>query len=258
MELFQDVLEKGLVGGGVGLIVGVILMIVRAKRKPRAAIIGIVVVVLSLVSLQYAWDQLKTSYEPGHFTENFRSNFITGCSTPCVEKGYLLDECDSYCSCTLVELSKVLNYNDMKAISRGSASEAIMTVVHETQQMCLKPLLYAAGETCIKGSTELNGLLKRETHPGRPNYESVEKGDEPETGFYLYLDAPVCIEGFGEGVFIESDIMKLQLVIVDDRFWPVLREAMDTKVTVIGEPYVGLTGHYHARGALEVTDIRIR
>jgi len=41
----------------------------------------------------------------------------------------------------------------------------------------------------------LQGVLRRHTFPGVPNYESVKAGDEPETGFYLHLARPVCTTG---------------------------------------------------------------
>jgi hypothetical protein len=40
---------------------------------------------------------------------------------------------------------------------------------------------------------ELGGVLRREIHPGRPNYESVAAGDEAETGYYVPLTQAICI-----------------------------------------------------------------
>lgn len=41
----------------------------------------------------------------------------------------------------------------------------------------------------------LEGSLIERTYPGRPNYENVEKGDEPEVVQILVLDHPVCVDG---------------------------------------------------------------
>jgi hypothetical protein len=51
----------------------------------------------------------------------------------------------------------------------------------------------AAPPKCLDYGGEmvaLTGKLHRATFPGRPDYESIADGDEPETGFYLTLAAP--------------------------------------------------------------------
>src|SRR5579863_8531378 len=39
----------------------------------------------------------------------------------------------------------------------------------------------------------LSGTLVRKTFPGPPNYESVKKGDKPETSWFLDLPESVCV-----------------------------------------------------------------
>lgn len=39
----------------------------------------------------------------------------------------------------------------------------------------------------------LSGTLVRKTFPGPPNYESVKKGDRPETSWFLDLQESVCV-----------------------------------------------------------------
>src|SRR5689334_25182997 len=39
----------------------------------------------------------------------------------------------------------------------------------------------------------LSGTLVRKTFPGPPNYESVKKGDKPETNWFLELSAGLCL-----------------------------------------------------------------
>ena len=38
----------------------------------------------------------------------------------------------------------------------------------------------------------LSGRVERRVYPGRPNYESVRAGDEPDTVYVLRLNAPLC------------------------------------------------------------------
>jgi hypothetical protein len=40
----------------------------------------------------------------------------------------------------------------------------------------------------------LSGTLVRKTFPGPPNYDSVKKGDKPETGWFLDLPENVCVK----------------------------------------------------------------
>jgi hypothetical protein len=41
-------------------------------------------------------------------------------------------------------------------------------------------------------SAALSGRVIRRVYPGRPNYESVKAGDEPDTVFVLQLLKPLC------------------------------------------------------------------
>ena len=40
----------------------------------------------------------------------------------------------------------------------------------------------------------LSGTLVRKTFPGPPNYDSVKKGDKPETVWFLDLREDVCVK----------------------------------------------------------------
>jgi hypothetical protein len=48
---------------------------------------------------------------------------------------------------------------------------------------------------CFEYETDvkLTGTIKRETFPGPPEWESVEKGDEPLIYWILHLDKPICM-----------------------------------------------------------------
>lgn len=97
----------------------------------------------------------------------------------------------------------------------------------------------------------LTGFLSLETYPGRPNYTSVEKGDEPETGYYLLLANPACVEGvsYETAKTLPIDgIEKLQLNVSSFQLRAKIKKLHDNKarVVVTGKPYIGITGHYHA------------
>jgi hypothetical protein len=47
-------------------------------------------------------------------------------------------------------------------------------------------------------SVALRGTVIRRVYPGRPNYESVQHGDEPDTVFVLRLITPICTLASGE------------------------------------------------------------
>lgn len=60
----------------------------------------------------------------------------------------------------------------------------------------------------------LTGTMTPKTFPGRPNYESIEKGDEPETFWILDLAEPICTNE-GRNPFLnpaEQDVSNLQLL----------------------------------------------
>lgn len=97
----------------------------------------------------------------------------------------------------------------------------------------------------------LLGELSLETYAGRPNYESVEQGDEAETGYYLLLQNSICVEGTNHETGKSSPIFgikKLQLSINS----PQLRSEVNKlyrgrhRVIVTGTTHLGATGHYHA------------
>ncbi len=53
----------------------------------------------------------------------------------------------------------------------------------------------------------VSGKLTRQTFPGRPNFESVARGDEPETYFVLRLDHAACVRANpvdDQSVFVPS------------------------------------------------------
>ena len=96
--------------------------------------------------------------------------------------------------------------------------------------------------------TVAQGILRRKTFPGPPNYEDIAKGDEPETGFYLELARPLCVKGEqGEeaGYGPIEDVSLLQLILDKDGY-DRYREHLDQPVTISGGLSPGFNGHHHA------------
>ena len=97
------------------------------------------------------------------------------------------------------------------------------------------------------------GKLERRTYPGRPNYESVARGDEAETGFYLILRTGVCTNGVvGAGETEPKANVKLVQLILDQAGYDALRPRLGTTIRVEGKLFGQISGHHHAPLLLEV------
>lgn len=96
--------------------------------------------------------------------------------------------------------------------------------------------------------TVVQGILRRRTFPGPPNFEDVAKGDEPETGFYLELAKPLCVRGEQgeEAGYGPIEGVSLLQLILDDAGYARLREHLDQSVTITGSLSPGFNGHHHA------------
>jgi hypothetical protein len=116
----------------------------------------------------------------------------------------------------------------------------------------------SVGSQCLDyepSIVQLTGTMKRVVFPGRPNYESVEEGDEPEPYWVLYLDSAICVNGDQKDDFkqAETNIKSLQLLIGDyDKY----RHLLGQKVTVKGMLTHGFTAHHHTPVMLGVRDIK--
>ena len=105
---------------------------------------------------------------------------------------------------------------------------------------------------CLKLGPEtviLSGKLERHTYPGRPNYEDIKKGDEPETGFYLSLKKPVCYVG-DELSDPKQNVSLVQLVL-DQKGYDELRPYLGKNIKLKGGLFGSHTGHHHAPILLE-------
>jgi len=98
----------------------------------------------------------------------------------------------------------------------------------------------------------MSGKLERQTFPGRPNFEDIEKGDEPETGFYLLLPEPVCtigdskIDATKSGVaYPQTNVLTVQLLL-DQSGYEKFRPLLGKAIIITGTLMAAHTGHHHA------------
>jgi hypothetical protein len=99
----------------------------------------------------------------------------------------------------------------------------------------------------------VEGKLVRRTYPGPPNYESVQQGDRPETGYYLELVAPTCV-GRGADSLLDpahASITAIQLVL-DSAGYARLRPRLGTVVRLEGTLFGAYSGHHHTEVLLGV------
>lgn len=106
---------------------------------------------------------------------------------------------------------------------------------------------------------ELTGTIGQQTFPGRPGYESIESGDEIETGWYFKLDRPIDVNNFkGEGGHEETpekNVKVLQLTSYADDIIASMPKLDGKKVTLKGQLFHAFSGHHHARVLMRIIAI---
>jgi hypothetical protein len=104
-------------------------------------------------------------------------------------------------------------------------------------------------------TVSLRGRIIRRTFPGPPNYESVKRGDQPETYWILHLDAPVCVTASADND-AESGVKDIQLILPPAgyaRFRKFVGQSI--RVDVRGKLLHAISGHHHTPVLLEAADI---
>ena len=101
----------------------------------------------------------------------------------------------------------------------------------------------------------LTGTLVSETHPGRPNYESVASGDEPETIWVLKPTGPVCVLAANAIDVAESGEIEIQLVL-DQGQYDKYRSLFGQSVTITDKLSHSHTGHHHKRLLLVTNEVK--
>jgi hypothetical protein len=116
------------------------------------------------------------------------------------------------------------------------------------------------GRECVVEDEEIIafGALSRETSPGPPNYESIDKGDKPETYWVLTTRDPItfCPLPAGNGKpHPVGSVDRLQLVLATEQ--PGLQQALIARYAVVrGKIFVAHTGHHHTAALVWVTELR--
>lgn len=116
-----------------------------------------------------------------------------------------------------------------------------------------------AAPPCLKYEpevVELKGKVKRVVFPGRPNYESVKAGDEPEPYYVLFLLKGVCVQGEPKNDInseTEKDIKSMQLMITDYKKY---RPLLGKNVIVKGQLMHAHTGHHHTNVLVQVESMK--
>ena len=112
----------------------------------------------------------------------------------------------------------------------------------------------ANDDQCLSYDSVANlvGTIVRATYPGPPNYESIEEGDEAETGLYLDLNEPVCTgEATDEVNEARSGVKRIQLVIASKDMYERLSALQGSIIALQGRLFSSITGHHHAPLLLE-------
>ncbi|MBV9493959.1 MAG: DUF4431 domain-containing protein [Acidobacteria bacterium] len=107
----------------------------------------------------------------------------------------------------------------------------------------------AVSTSCVgyePDTVSITGSLERRTYPGRPNYESVQQGDEPETGFYLRLANALCISRHLDEVNEPVAGVTLVQLVLDEAEYDDLRRTIGKRVALRGTLFHSHTGHHHA------------
>jgi len=92
-----------------------------------------------------------------------------------------------------------------------------------------KCLSYAPARVILKGT------LTSKTFPEWPTFESIEKGDKPETYWILNLKQPICTSaGEDPSIAVEQDVSVLQVLCTTVEMYQIYRSLLNTDVSVTG------------------------
>lgn len=116
-------------------------------------------------------------------------------------------------------------------------------------------------EECLSykpAKVRLTGTLVERTFPGPPEFESIEKGDEPEARWILKLTKPVCVnanEEYDIDFVSETDITAVQLALL--REYARYKHLVNKKVIAEGTLFHRTTGYDFTTVLMWVTDMKL-
>jgi hypothetical protein len=117
--------------------------------------------------------------------------------------------------------------------------------------ICSALLSYAAPaqSACMTygGRISLHGTLTRQVFPGPPGYESIARGDKPETYYVLRLQPPGCVVGnpTDPDQPAVDKITDIQLVLRGKEQYASFRPLIDKQIVLSGSLFAAETGHHH-------------
>jgi hypothetical protein len=102
----------------------------------------------------------------------------------------------------------------------------------------------------------IQGIIRQDTFPGPPNYESIKNGDKMEVYWILDLVSPVFVNGTpGDDINkAESNVTKMQLVLLPKQYLS-YKNLIRHKVIVTGTLFHGITGHHKTDVLVKVKNI---
>ena|SRR5262249_7358003 len=103
----------------------------------------------------------------------------------------------------------------------------------------------------------LTGTIVRKTYPGPPEYESVRKGDAPETYWLLVLSKAICMNedrpNFDPAY---KNVQRLQLVFDSEKAYKKYRALLGKHVIATGTLSAGINIHHKTRVLLIVGTLK--
>lgn len=106
----------------------------------------------------------------------------------------------------------------------------------------------------------LQGVIRRQVFPGRPNYEDIAKGDEPEPYWILELSTPVDVVGEKDADLniTETGVCSIQLVfgVPGTKSYADYPNFIGKYVTVTGQLFHSFSGHHKTAVLISVRDIK--
>ncbi|MBK8246697.1 MAG: hypothetical protein IPK85_04780 [Gemmatimonadetes bacterium] len=103
------------------------------------------------------------------------------------------------------------------------------------------------GAPCIALETDsvrLEGQVIARVYPGRPNYESLAKGDEPDSVIVLRVTRPVCVRHGSADRSVRTNVRELQLFLTREDFLKA-RSLVGRAVTLSGTIAEAVWGWHH-------------
>jgi hypothetical protein len=117
----------------------------------------------------------------------------------------------------------------------------------------------AMGSECFQyepAFTTLAGVVAQKTFSGGPNYESLSKGDKPETVWLLQLPRAICVKGDKDPLNeAENGVSSLQLVLSPEQIQK-MNDLAGKNVSVEGTLFHSHTGHHHTKVLLTVSAVK--